>query len=158
MDEGWRIRRSGAKANWLPSCQGFIHFREGNSLGKRAPEKFWIELHLRKLCDVESRGRGRREVESTNRDEPRRRQKRRPSLPLKLRSKKGRGRGTLARRLARAAREGGALGPLRILSKRSMHRCTLGSSEQNSVAKNENRSKVPSRVENVADESDNISE
>ena len=81
-----------------------------------------------------------------------------PSLPLKLRSKKGRGRGTLARRLARAAREGGALGPLRILSKRSMHRCTLGSSEQNSVAKNENRSKVPSRVENVADESVNVSE
>ena len=86
-----------------------------------------------------------------------------PSLPLKLRSKKGRGReGGGLWRVARTPRgrerEGGALGPLRILSKRSMHRCTLGSSEQNSVAKNENRSKVPSRVENVADESVNVSE
>ena len=111
MDEEERRIEAVQKRIGSPSCQGFIHFREGHSLGKTAPEKFWIELHLRKLCDVESRGRGRREVESTNRDEPRRRQKRRPSLPpsqaaFQKRQREGGG----LWRLARAAREG-RLGP-----------------------------------------------
>ena len=127
MDVGKRIEAVQKRIGSRAAKASFILGRV-TRLEKGHRKNSGLNCICEELCDVESRGRGRREVESTNRDEPRRRQKRRPSLSSCV-PKKAEGGGLW--RLARAprGREGGREGLLGPYESSQNEVCTAALSE-----------------------------